>query len=94
MNLSVINSIKDDHCVSQALELCRKVLGAFSLSWKKRRDLRKAHNIEVEMDLPQHSLIGISQLIQCVIDLFIFKNWLYFSNLNDRTVKHTGDPWR
>uniref|UniRef100_A0A1X7UF28 BED-type domain-containing protein n=1 Tax=Amphimedon queenslandica TaxID=400682 RepID=A0A1X7UF28_AMPQE len=55
--LAITNTTKDDTRVSRILALSRKIVGSFSHSWKKRRDLRKA---QVDHNLPEHSLINVS----------------------------------
>ena len=42
LHLAINNSIKDDSRVSRALGLCRKLVGTFSHSWNKKRDLTEA----------------------------------------------------
>ena len=42
LHLATNNSIKDDLRVSRALGLCRKLVGTFTHSWKKKRDLTEA----------------------------------------------------
>ena len=49
LHLAVTSATRDDRQVSRALGLCRKLVGTFSHSWKKRRDLSKA---QVDFDLP------------------------------------------
>ena len=56
LHLAVTSATRDDRRVSHVLALCRKLVGTFSHSWKKRRDLSKA---QVDLDIPQHSLISI-----------------------------------
>lgn len=46
---------------ARAIGLCKSLVNAFNLSWLKRRDLRKAQS---EANLPQHSLILVSDVIQ------------------------------
>ena len=48
---------KDRRC-DRALTLARKVVSAFSCSWKRRREMLKA---QVNLDIPQHSLISVSE---------------------------------
>ena len=55
LNLAVTNALKDDRRVNRALGVARNIVGAFSVSWKRRRDLVK---IQVEKNLPQHNLIA------------------------------------
>ena len=54
LHLAVVNSIKDESRVQCCLGLCRKLVSAFSHSWKKKRDLTKAQN---DLGVPQHSLV-------------------------------------
>ena len=55
LHLAIGNSIKDDSRVQRALGVCRKIVTAFSHSWKKKRDLSLA---QTTLDLPQHSLVS------------------------------------
>ena len=41
LNLAVTNALKDDRRVTRALGVARNIVGAFSVSWKRRRDLVK-----------------------------------------------------
>lgn len=43
-----------DHRIDRAIAVCKKVVGAFSFSWKKKRDLAAA---QAELNLPLHKLI-------------------------------------
>lgn len=58
---AVNTAIKDDPRVTRATGVCRKIVCAFSHSWKKRRDLAK---LQVELNLPQHSLIAAHDGVQ------------------------------
>ena len=55
LNLAVNKALKDDHRVSRALALARKIVSSFSTSWKRRRELKR---VQSEKNLPEHSLIG------------------------------------
>lgn len=52
LNLAVNKALKDIRCVS-IIGACRKLVSAFSMSWKRRRDLAST---QVTMNVPQHSL--------------------------------------
>ena len=52
LNLAVSKALKDSCCVS-TIGACRKLVSAFSMSWKRRRDLAST---QVTMNLPQHYL--------------------------------------
>ena len=54
LHLAVGNSIKTDRRVSRALGVCRKLVGTFSHSWKKKRELGE---VQGQLDLPHHSLV-------------------------------------
>ncbi|KAL0147863.1 hypothetical protein M9458_056822, partial [Cirrhinus mrigala] len=55
LHLAVTNAIasEKDRTV-RALGLCRNLVNTFSMSWLKRRDLKKA---QMEADIPQHNLV-------------------------------------
>ena len=55
LHLAITNSLKCDDRCSRALGLSRKIVSAFSMSWKKRRDLVKA---QIDHHLPPHTLIA------------------------------------
>ncbi|XP_030016881.1 zinc finger BED domain-containing protein 1-like [Sphaeramia orbicularis] len=50
------NACKDAH-IECAVGVCKKVISAFSFSWKKRRDLTV---VQAELGLPEHQLISES----------------------------------
>ena len=54
LHLAVTNSLNKDPRCNRALGVARKITSAFSMSWKRRRDLAQA---QIELKLPQHSLI-------------------------------------
>ena len=58
LNLAVTKALKDDNRISRALGLARKIVSAFSASWKKRRELM---NTQAAKNLPRHSLINVSE---------------------------------
>ena len=66
LHLAITKSLKDDNRCSHAIGLCRKIVSAFSTSWKRRLDLRKVQkNLELkEQSLVQH---GGVQLEKCYI---------------------------
>ncbi|KAL3995876.1 N-acetyltransferase 8 [Sarotherodon galilaeus] len=53
LHLAIENAIKDGR-VSRAIGLCKKLVGHFSHSWKKKAALTEAQK---ELKLPEHSLI-------------------------------------
>ncbi len=57
LNLAVTKSLQHDHRVTRSLGLARKIVSSFSNSWKRRRELKR---VQTEKDLPQHSLISVS----------------------------------
>lgn len=60
LHLGVLKAIKDDSRCSRALGLCRKIVAAFSGSWKRKRELTKS---QINLNLQQHSLISVSVII-------------------------------
>ena len=56
LHLSVTNALKDDPRLSRAVGVCKKIVSAFSYSWKKKSELSR---VQSEMELPQHSLITV-----------------------------------
>lgn len=55
LHLAITNSLKYDDRCSRALGLSRKIVSAFSMSWKKCHDLAKAQS---DHNLPSHTLIA------------------------------------
>ncbi|KAJ8346462.1 hypothetical protein SKAU_G00278630 [Synaphobranchus kaupii] len=54
LHLAVTNAVAAEKDTGRALGMCRTLVGTFSHSWLKKRDLRKA---QTELQLPQHSLV-------------------------------------
>lgn len=54
LNLAVTNSTKGDDRVARAFGLCKKIVSAFSHSWKKKQDLLA---FQTSLNLPQHTLV-------------------------------------
>ncbi len=52
LDLAITNSLKDENRTTTALGVCRKLVGTFAHSWKKKRELAKA---QVDLKIPQHS---------------------------------------
>lgn len=66
LNLAVTNAVQDQRQKTErALGLCRNINAAFSHSWHRKREL---HMKQVELGLPEHSLITVS-LHQFIIGL-------------------------
>ncbi|XP_051567264.1 E3 SUMO-protein ligase ZBED1-like [Myxocyprinus asiaticus] len=53
LHLAIEKNAKDTR-IEHATSLCKKIVSAFSFSWKKQRDLMKA---QLELNLPQRKLI-------------------------------------
>ena len=73
LHLAITNSLKcDDRCL-RALELLRKIMSAFSISWKKHRDLAIAQS---DYSLPSHTLItdyptrwgSVHKMVACILE--------------------------
>ena len=59
LHLGVTKSLANDPRCSRALGVSRKIVAAFSGSWKRKREFTKA---QINLNLEQHSLISVSQL--------------------------------
>ena len=55
LHLAITKALKHDDRCTRVFGLARKIVSAFSMSWKKRHDLAKAQR---EHNLPLHSLIA------------------------------------
>ncbi|KAK0156302.1 Zinc finger BED domain-containing protein 1 [Merluccius polli] len=52
LHLAIENAMKD-HRIGRAMGVCKKVVSAFSYSWKKKRELT---DVQKRLNLPEHSL--------------------------------------
>jgi len=57
---AVGNATKSDNRIYRAFGICRKIVGTFSHSWKKRRELTK---VQADLNLPNHSLVTVSTIL-------------------------------
>ena len=57
LHLAITKAIKADQRCERSLALCRKIVSAFSMSWKRKRDLAKA---QLNLQLPEHTLVADS----------------------------------
>ena len=55
LHLAVTKALTNDNRCSRALGISRKVVSAFSMSWKQKRDLTKS---QLNLGLKQHSLVA------------------------------------
>lgn len=60
LHLAITKALQGDNRCSRALGVSRKVVSAFSISWKRRRELTKA---QMNLELPQCSLVAVSESI-------------------------------
>ena len=58
LDLAITKALAKDKRCERALAVTRKVVSAFSCSWKRRRELTKA---QINLDMPQHSLVSVSK---------------------------------
>jgi len=96
LNLAVTNALKDDQRVTRALGVARKIVGAFSVSWKRRRDLLK---VQVEKNIPQHSLIADcptrwGSMGKMVARLLEQDEAVQIVLSSDRKTRHLVDTWQ
>lgn len=68
LHLAVTKAISKDSRCTRTIGVSRKIVSAFSMSWKRKRDLSKA---QIDLGLKQHSLIAVS-LIFCLIISFSY----------------------
>ncbi|XP_052456561.1 E3 SUMO-protein ligase ZBED1-like [Carassius gibelio] len=55
LHLAIENALKDNaQCINRATGICRKIVGHFSHSWKKRVALKEAQQ---ELNLPEHAMV-------------------------------------
>ena len=57
LHLAVTKSLNRDDRSTRALGLCHKVVSAFSMSWKRRRELTK---FQLTLRTSQKALVGVS----------------------------------
>jgi hypothetical protein len=55
LHLAITKAIKDDTRCTRAIDLCKKIVSAFSTSWKRKREL---HKCQVDLGLKQQSLVA------------------------------------
>lgn len=73
LHLAITNAMKDEPRISRAIGLCKRIVAAFSQSWKRRRELGKA---QLELKLPVKSLVSVSNSI---IKFQLYNNCVHFS---------------
>ncbi|KAI2658595.1 E3 SUMO-protein ligase ZBED1 [Labeo rohita] len=79
LHLAVTNAIASEKDrTARALGLCRNLVNTFSMSWLKRRDLKKA---QMEADIPQHNLVLQIPAIRRVL-------------IDDRKHGHLNPTWQ
>lgn len=89
------NAIKDEH-ISRANGLCKKIVGHFSHSWKKKMMLAEAQE---ELQLPQHALITSCPTrwgsMQQMIDRVLEQQKALSQVLSaDRKTRHLVPQWQ
>ena len=57
LHLAITNSMKGDSRITRAIDISHKIINTFSHSWKKKRDLTQ---LQVDLNLPSHSLVTVS----------------------------------
>ena len=60
LHLPIMKATDKDGRCAQALGVARKIVSAFSYSWKRRRELTRA---QISLDIPKHSLVTVSTYI-------------------------------
>ncbi|XP_051964499.1 zinc finger BED domain-containing protein 4-like isoform X1 [Xyrauchen texanus] len=95
LHLAIEHSLKDGR-IDRALNVCKKVVGCFSYSWRRRRELSEAQK---ELKLPQHKLKtecptrwGSKQaMIARVLEQ---QSAISFVLSADRTARHLVPTWQ
>ncbi|CAM4685940.1 unnamed protein product [Leuciscus chuanchicus] len=91
------NALKNNaQCINRATGICRKIVGHFSHSWKKRVALREAQR---ELDLPEHAMVtdcstrwgSTQKMIGRVLEQ---KSALSKVLSTDRKVRHLLPSWQ
>ncbi|XP_059366328.1 zinc finger BED domain-containing protein 4-like [Carassius carassius] len=97
LHLAIENALKKNaQCINRATGICRKIVGHFSHSWKKRVALREAQR---ELNLPEHAMVtdcatrwGSSQkMIERVLEQ---QSALSKVLSADRKVRHLLPSWQ
>ena len=57
LHLAITKAIKNDQRCERSPVLCRKIVSAFSMRWKRKRDLTKA---QLNLQLTEHTLVADS----------------------------------
>ena len=60
LHLAITYAMKDEPRISRAIGICKRIVAAFSQSWKRRRELSKA---QLELELPVKSLVSVSIIL-------------------------------
>jgi hypothetical protein len=60
LHLALTYAMKDDPRISRAIGICKRIVAAFSQTWKRHRELSKA---QLELELPVKSLVSVSILL-------------------------------
>ncbi|XP_039519610.1 E3 SUMO-protein ligase ZBED1-like [Pimephales promelas] len=95
LHLAIENAIKDER-ISRANGLCKKIVGHFSHSWKKKMMLAEAQE---ELQLPQHALITSCPTrwgsMQQMIDRVLEQQKALSQVLSaDRKTRHLVPQWQ
>ncbi|XP_057183056.1 E3 SUMO-protein ligase ZBED1-like [Triplophysa rosa] len=97
LHLAIENALKDNaQCISRATGICRKIVGHFSHSWKKRVALKEAQR---ELNLPEHAMVtdcstrwgSTQKMIARVLEQ---QNALSKVLSADRKVRHLLPTWQ
>ena len=59
LHLAIKKATKDSRC-TRAIAVCRKIVSAFSMSWKKRRNLTLE---QIDLKLEKKCLVGVNQIV-------------------------------
>ncbi|XP_056124490.1 zinc finger BED domain-containing protein 4-like [Rhinichthys klamathensis goyatoka] len=97
LHLAIENALKKNaQCINRATGICRKIVGHFSHSWKKRVALREAQR---ELNLPEHAMVtdcatrwgSTQKMIERVLEQ---QSALSKVLSTDRKVRHLLPSWQ
>ena len=96
LHLAITKAIKADQRCERALALCRKIVSAFSMSWKWKRDLTKA---QLSLQLPEHTLVADSpprwgSMVKMVARILEQENAIRTVLSADRKASHLLPTWQ
>ena len=96
LHLAITKAIKADQRCERSLALCQKIVNAFSMSWKRKRDLAKA---QLNLQLLEHTLVAdsptrwgsMAKIVACIMKQ---ENAIRTVLSADRKASHLLPTWQ